>query len=79
MDAATGIGLAANQVGAGLRVIALNFPGMVPQVWVNPVLVARSGRWAYPEGCLSLVVEGPTADVVRPKQVTVVAETPSGG
>ncbi|HUG85372.1 MAG TPA: peptide deformylase [Euzebya sp.] len=79
MDAAPGIGLAANQVGAGLRLIALNFPGLVPQLWINPLLLDSRGRWTYPEGCLSLVVEGTTVDVVRPKQVTVVAQTPGGG
>ncbi|WP_370325235.1 peptide deformylase [Euzebya sp.] len=79
MDAAPGIGLAANQVGAGLRVIALNFPKLIPQVWVNPVAVSTAGEWTFAEGCLSLEVEGSTADVVRPKAITVVADLPGGG
>ncbi|CAN5252963.1 hypothetical protein BH23ACT9_BH23ACT9_22530 [soil metagenome] len=79
MDAAPGIGLAANQVGVRIRVIALNFADVVPPVWVNPVLIAAEGRWTYPEGCLSLVVEGTTVDVVRPARVTVAADLPGGG
>lgn len=79
MDAAPGIGLAANQVGTPLRVVALNFPKLIPQVWVNPVAVATSGEWRFAEGCLSLEVEGATAEVVRPQQITVVADLPGGG
>lgn len=79
MEAAPGVGLAANQVGAGVRVIALNFPATVPPVWVNPVMVASPGEWVFEEGCLSLEVEGSHAEVIRPKQITVVADLPGGG
>jgi peptide deformylase len=78
METARGIGLAANQVGAGVRVLAHNLPRVAPMVLVNPMLVAHSGSWDYEEGCLSLSVDGVRATVRRPKEVTVVSDLLDG-
>ncbi|WP_329416335.1 peptide deformylase [Streptomyces sp. NBC_00704] len=73
MRRAGGVGLAANQAGAPVRVLAHNLGRVVPQMLVNPRIVGSHGTWTYGEGCLSLRVEGAAADVVRPRVVTVVA------
>jgi peptide deformylase len=73
MYAAPGIGLAAPQVGIGLRVVVLDLQPegrRTPMVLINPELVAAS-RETEPreEGCLSLPNQ--YADVVRAVAVTV--------
>jgi peptide deformylase len=73
MQIAVGIGLAANQVGADLCVIAHRFPRIAPAVLVNPVILSSRAEWSFVEGCLSLAVAGSRCEVVRPKQVTVQA------
>jgi peptide deformylase len=72
---ANGVGLAANQVGVGLRVFVVDCPDadderVVAHV-VNPVLVLPEERVLDdgPEGCLS--VPGPSSDVARPDTATV--------
>lgn len=70
---APGIGLAAPQVGVGLRLVVIdlmtnNTPA--PLTLVNPKIMAVSEDWATrEEGCLSL--PGQYADVSRPARVTV--------
>ncbi|MER6790156.1 peptide deformylase [Streptomyces sp. NPDC000658] len=73
MRSAGGVGLAANQAGAPVRVLAHDLGRVVPQMLINPRMIRSHGTWTYGEGCLSLRVEGAAADVVRPKVVTVVA------
>ncbi|MCQ9133708.1 peptide deformylase [Streptomyces hilarionis] len=73
MRAAGGVGLAANQAGAPVRMLAHDLGRIVPQILVDPRVVGSHGTWTYGEGCLSLRVDDATADVVRPKVVTVVA------
>ena len=49
-----GVGLAANQIGSLLRVIALMMPDEEePTVYVNPRIVHREGTRRVEEGCLS--------------------------
>ena len=73
MYKAPGIGLAAPQVGEGLRLVVLDIqkddkPG--PMVLVNPEIVTVSDERAVrEEGCLSL--PGQYADVERPARVKV--------
>ncbi len=73
MYKAPGIGLAAPQVGVGLRVVVVDLmPGNEPSplTLVNPQVVAVSDEWATrEEGCLS--VPNQYADVSRPARVTV--------
>lgn len=73
MYCAPGIGLAAPQVGVGLRVAVVDLqPDHIrsPLALINPEIVARSEETATrEEGCLSLPNQ--YADVVRPARVKV--------
>ena len=80
MYAAPGIGLAANQIGVGLRVIVIDLPvgedkRQLIQL-VNPEFVSREGEQRHEEGCLS--VPGFGGSPVRPARVTVKGLDPEG-
>lgn len=73
MYAAQGIGLAATQVGVGLRILVIDLSvgrkeGELIHL-INPVFVARDGIQYEDEGCLS--VPGYTARVERDAHVVV--------
>ena len=80
MYAAPGIGLAAPQVGVGLRLAIVDLmpeEKPAPIVLVNPEIVAASAELATrEEGCLSL--PGQYADVTRPARVNVRYSDPEG-
>jgi peptide deformylase len=73
MYAAPGIGLAATQVGVGLRVFVVDVSvGRDREaliVMINPAFVERDGMQLEEEGCLS--VPGFNATVVRPARAVV--------
>jgi len=73
MYAAPGIGLAAPQVGVGLRLVVIDLQRdevRAPIVMVNPEIVAASTETeTREEGCLSL--PGQYADVTRPARIRV--------
>jgi peptide deformylase len=73
VHAAPGVGLAAPQVGAPLRLMVIDLSiGRNPHeilVLANPEIVAREGVQRQREGCLS--VPGFDARVVRPRRVVV--------
>ena len=73
MYAAPGIGLAAPQVGASLRIFVVDLSvGRDPaglSVMINPEFVEREGMQLEEEGCLS--VPGFNATVARPSRATV--------
>ena len=73
MYAAPGIGLAAPQVGVGLRVFVIDTSsGRNPDdliVMINPEIVEREGTQTDEEGCLS--VPGFEAAVLRPQRAVV--------
>lgn len=73
MRAAEGIGLAAPQVGVGVRLFVMDAGDEVvgPRALVNPVIVERSGRVTGEEGCLSL--PGLSAEVERDARIVVEA------
>jgi peptide deformylase len=72
MEAAQGVGLAAPQIGVGLRVVVLGLPGKEPFALVNPEVVERAGtRRAEGEGCLS--VPGYRGAPTRSERVVVEA------
>jgi peptide deformylase len=54
MDAAPGIGLAANQVGVLRRVIVVRLPEEDARIYINPEIVHREGEREIEEGCLSI-------------------------
>lgn len=83
MIAERGIGLAAPQVGVGIRlIVALRMRNMddtsaPPLVLVNPEVTALSSEtWSYEEGCLSL--PGISAAVIRPNEVEVAYQDLAG-
>lgn len=73
MYAAPGIGLAAPQIGVGLRVAVVDLMPdneKAPMALINPEVIRVSEDWAVrEEGCLSL--PGQYADVSRPARVAV--------
>lgn len=75
MYAERGIGLAAPQIGVGLRVFVLDLSlgrdASALKVCINPEWIARDGMQLEEEGCLSL--PGFTATVARPARASVKA------
>lgn len=74
MTAAPGLGLAAPQVGRGVRLIVVDMAcaeevETSPVAMINPEIVKTSGEIIDEEGCLS--VPGVFADVARPSRLTV--------
>lgn len=76
MNAAQGVGIAAPQIGVGLRVVVIGMPGERPFVMVNPEVVKRSGERELIEGCLS--VPGYRGRVTRSSRVLAKAQDISG-
>jgi len=80
MYAAQGVGLAAPQVGKGLRIAVVDVTaGKNPEakiVLVNPEIIHAEGEKREEEGCLS--IPGFRGYVVRPLFVTVKAQTVTG-
>lgn len=70
MDAAKGVGLAANQVGVARRVAVVDVDGD-RFAMIDPRIVDTEGRAVAEEGCLS--IPEIFADVVRPDRVVIEA------
>ena len=70
MDAAKGVGLAANQVGVARRVAVIDAEGQ-RFAMVNPVLLSAEGRSVAEEGCLS--IPEIFGDVTRPERIVLEA------
>jgi peptide deformylase len=75
MDAAKGIGLAANQVGVARRVAVVDVDGD-RFAMIDPRIVEAEGRATAEEGCLS--IPDIYADVTRPDRVVLEALDASG-
>ena len=70
MQAASGVGLAAPQVGVPLRVIVIGIPDEKEIVLINPQIIRKSGERLITEGCLSIpgyYAQVPRAEAVRAK------------
>jgi len=76
MPAASGVGLAAPQVGVSLRIAVIRLTDEDPIVMVNPEIVRRSGERTVTEGCLS--VPGYRGEIRRSVSVTVKARDRKG-
>lgn len=76
MRAASGVGLAAPQVGVPLRVIVIGIPDEEDIVLINPQIVRRKGERLVDEGCLSIL--GYIGQVQRAESVTVKGRNPAG-
>ena len=70
MDAAEGVGLAANQIGQALRIAVVDADGE-RFAMINPMIVEASGKASEEEGCLS--IPEVYAEVTRPEQVVLEA------
>ncbi len=76
---AHGIGLAAPQVGLGVRLFVVdtaqtyakkNTSGGIKKAFINPVIISETGEsWSYEEGCLS--IPNITGEVERLSRITV--------
>jgi peptide deformylase len=75
MDAAKGIGLAANQVGVSRRVAVVDVDGD-RFAMINPRIVETEGRDVAEEGCLS--IPDIYGDVTRPDRVVIEALDAAG-
>ena len=75
MDAAKGVGLAANQVGVARRVAVVDAEGD-RFVMIDPVIVETEGRATAEEGCLS--IPDIYGDVTRPERVVLEALDENG-
>ncbi len=71
-----GIGLAAPQVGVGVRLLVVDEGKGTARAYLNPVVVEEGGRVVAEEGCLSL--PGVFADVARAEWVVVEAQDRNG-
>jgi len=76
--ASRGIGLAAPQIDVPLQVVAIDISGTAsaPQVFINPLILARSRIGTVEESCLSL--PGVSGLVKRPTQLRVRAQDRNG-
>lgn len=74
---ASGVGLAAPQIGKSLRLFVVDAEAMdeenlkgFKKAFVNPEIIEESGDdWSYEEGCLS--IPGIRAEVVRPEKIRI--------
>ena len=73
MYAAPGIGLAATQVNEHIQLIVIDISREHNnlQVFINPIIIKKSGSQDYEEGCLS--VPGVYESVTRAEKITVEA------
>lgn len=77
MYQASGVGLAAPQIGKSVRVFVIDSTPMdedkskgVKQAFINPEILEEDGEeWAFEEGCLS--IPGIREDVYRPDKITI--------
>lgn len=69
MHSASGVGLAAPQVGVPIRVIVIGLPEEEELALINPQIVRRTGERLVNEGCLS--IPGYFAQVQRSEVVRV--------
>jgi peptide deformylase len=69
MHSASGLGLAAPQIGVPLRVIVIGIPGEEEIALINPKIIRRKGERLVSEGCLS--IPGYRGQVKRAESVKV--------
>lgn len=76
MRSASGVGLAAPQIGVPLRVIVIGIPGEEDIALINPEVVRRRGERLVNEGCLS--VPGYIGEITRSESVRVKGRDQNG-
>jgi peptide deformylase len=76
MRSASGVGLAANQIGVPLKIAVIEIPGEEVIVLVNPEIIKREGERTIEEACLS--VPGYKGEVKHSVRVKVKARDRKG-
>lgn len=76
MHSASGVGLAAPQVGIPWRVVVIGMPAQEDIVLINPEIVRRTGERLVDEGCLS--VPGYIGQIKRAELVRVKGRDQNG-
>ena len=76
LDAASGVGLAANQVGVRLRIVVIQIPDEDVLILVNPEIIEKKGERLVIEGCLS--IPGYQAEIKRANSVKIKARNREG-
>ncbi len=75
MDAAEGVGLAANQIGQAIRIAVVDAEGSRIAM-INPVISEASGKAREEEGCLS--IPDVYGEVTRPERIVLEATGQDG-
>ncbi len=76
MHSADGVGLAAPQIGANLKICVIAIPDEPVITLINPQIVKRSGERTLEEGCLS--IPGYWGEVVRSQSVVAKGKNRKG-
>jgi len=76
MRAASGVGLAAPQIGMPLRIAVIEMPGEEVTTLINPEVVKREGERVVKEACLS--VPGYEGEIKRSVRIKVKARDKQG-
>ncbi|MDD4278710.1 MAG: peptide deformylase [Candidatus Sumerlaeales bacterium] len=83
LNAQTGVGVSAPQIGASLQIIVIDatrarrpVPNHGPLVLINPEILSREGKISFREGCMS--VPDFVAHITRASIIRVNALTPDG-
>jgi len=76
MRAASGVGLAANQIGVPLKIAVIEIPGEEVIILVNPEIIKKEGERTVGEACLS--VPGCHGEIKRAVRVKVKARDKQG-
>jgi len=76
MRAASGVGLAAPQIGVSLRIAVIEMPGEEVITLINPEVIKRQGERVVQEACLS--VPGYQGEIQRSVTVKVKAQDRQG-
>ncbi len=76
MHAASGVGLAAPQIGVSLRIVVVGMPDEEPFALINPEIVKRAGERTVDEGCLS--IPGYRGELTRSVVVVAKGLNPAG-
>jgi peptide deformylase len=76
MHAASGVGLAAPQIGVPLRLAVIQLPGEETITLINPAIIKRQGERVVEEACLS--VPGYQGEIKRAVTVKVKAQDRQG-
>jgi peptide deformylase len=77
METEEGVGLAAPQIGRGIRLFVVKADDGVERAFINPQIIETSQELStYEEGCLS--IPKMYEDVVRPARITIQARNEKG-